>query len=49
VPFREFFALIARAGYAGYCSYEAPNPAAWARDPLTVAREALAATHAVLP
>jgi sugar phosphate isomerase/epimerase len=49
VPFREFFALIARSGYAGYCSYEAPNPAAWARDPLTVAREALAATHAVLP
>lgn len=49
VPFREFFALIARSGYAGYCSYEAPNPGAWARDPLTVAREALAATHAVLP
>ena len=49
VPFREFFQLIADSGYAGYCSYEAPNPAAWARDPLTVAREALAATHAVLP
>ena len=49
VPFREFFALIARSGYAGYCSYEAPNPAAWARDPLTVAREALEATRAVLP
>ena len=47
--FREFFALIARSGYEGYCSYEAPNPGAWARDPLTVAREALAATHAVLP
>jgi sugar phosphate isomerase/epimerase len=49
VPFREFFAVIARSGYAGYCSYEAPNPAAWARDPLTVAREALEATRAVLP
>jgi sugar phosphate isomerase/epimerase len=48
VPFREFFALIARSGYTGYCSYEAPNPTAWARDPLAVAREALAATHAVL-
>ena len=34
-------------GYAGYCSYEAPNPAAWARDPADVAREALEATRAV--
>ena len=49
VPFREFFRSSRDSGYAGYCSYEAPNPAAWARDPLTVAREALAATHAVLP
>jgi sugar phosphate isomerase/epimerase len=49
VPFREFFRLLADKGYAGDCSYEAPNPAAWARDPGTVAREALAATHAVLP
>jgi 2-keto-myo-inositol isomerase len=49
VPFREFFRLLDAKGYAGYCSYEAPNPAAWARDPETVAREALAATHAVLP
>jgi 4-hydroxyphenylpyruvate dioxygenase len=49
VPFRDFFRLIAESGYAGHCSYEAPNPAAWARDALTVAREALAATHAVLP
>jgi len=49
VPFREFFQLIAESGYAGHCSYEAPNPAAWARDPVTVAREALAATRALLP
>ena len=49
VPFREFFGLLADKGYTGYCSYEAPNPAAWARDPLTVAREALDATRAVLP
>jgi 2-keto-myo-inositol isomerase len=49
VPFREFFRLIADSEYAGYCSYEAPNPAAWMRDPESVAREALAATRAVLP
>ena len=46
VPFKEFFAAIERRGYAGYCSYEAPNPAAWARDPAAVAREALEATRA---
>jgi sugar phosphate isomerase/epimerase len=48
-PFREFFALIAAKGYAGYASYEAPNEAAWKRDPADVAREALAATRKVLP
>jgi 2-keto-myo-inositol isomerase len=46
VPFRDFFAAIERTGYAGYCSYEAPNPAAWARDPAAVAREAIEATRA---
>jgi 2-keto-myo-inositol isomerase len=49
VPFREFFRLVADTGYPGHCSYEAPNPAAWARDPEAVAREALSATRAVLP
>jgi sugar phosphate isomerase/epimerase len=49
VPFREFFALVEAKGYVGDLSYEAPNPAAWARDPETVAREALAATLTVLP
>jgi sugar phosphate isomerase/epimerase len=49
VPFRDFFRLIDESGYTGLCSYEAPNPAAWARDPGTVAREALAATRALLP
>ena len=49
VPFRDFFRLIQASGYGGHCSYEAPNPAAWARDPVTVAREALDATRAVLP
>jgi 2-keto-myo-inositol isomerase len=47
--FPEFFALLAEKGYAGYLSYEAPNPAAWARDPSEVAREALLATRALLP
>ena len=45
VPFREFFALLARKRDLGYLSYEAPNPAAWARDAEEVAREALAATR----
>ena len=46
VPFAAFFAALQRRGYAGYCSYEAPNPAAWARDPAAVAREAFEATRA---
>jgi 4-hydroxyphenylpyruvate dioxygenase len=49
VPFKDVFRLLVAKGYAGYISYEAPNPAAWARDPAEVAREALAATRAVLP
>lgn len=48
VPFRDFFRAVRERGYAGYASYEAPNPAAWARPPLEVAREALAATRGVL-
>ena len=47
--FGEFFALMAAKGYPGFASYEAPNEAAWKRDPADVAREALAATRAVLP
>jgi 2-keto-myo-inositol isomerase len=49
IPFREIFRLLAKKGYEGYLSYEAPNPAAWARDPVAVAREALEATRALLP
>jgi len=49
VPFREIFERIAKKDYAGYMSYEAPNPSAWARDPAEVAREALEATRARLP
>jgi 4-hydroxyphenylpyruvate dioxygenase len=48
VPFREIFGRIAKKGYAGYLSYEAPNPTAWARDPRVVAREALDASRAQL-
>ncbi len=49
VPFKEFFGAIAAKGYTGPMSYEAPNPAAWARPAEEVAREALAATRAVMP
>jgi 2-keto-myo-inositol isomerase len=48
VPFKEFFAAVRAKGYAGFMSYEAPNPEAWARPPSDVAREALAATRAAL-
>lgn len=48
VPFREVFDVIARKGYRGYLSYEAPNPAAWARTPEEVAREGIEATRALL-
>lgn len=44
----EVFRLLAEKGYAGYLSYEAPNPAAWARPPVEVAREALQATRTFL-
>jgi 2-keto-myo-inositol isomerase len=49
VPFREVFGILAAKGYEGYLSYEAPNPAAWSRDPAAVAREASEATRALLP
>ena len=49
VPFSEFFALLAFKGYSGFLSYEAPNPAAWARPAEDVAREALDAARARLP
>jgi sugar phosphate isomerase/epimerase len=49
VPFRDLFGRIAKKGYTGYLSYEAPNPAAWSRDAAAVAGEALGATRAVLP
>jgi 2-keto-myo-inositol isomerase len=48
VDFCAMFALLDEKGYAGSLSYEAPNPAAWERDPMDVAREALTATRAIL-
>jgi len=48
VPFREFFALVRAKGYGGHLSYEAPNTEAWARPAEDVAKEALAATRALL-
>ncbi len=49
VPFREILRALSAKGYTGYLSYEAPNPAAWARPPEDVAREALLGTRALLP
>ena len=48
VAFPEVFALLAEKRYLGALSYEAPNPAAWARDPTQVAQEALRATLTLL-
>lgn len=45
---RDFFSLLAAKDYRGYLSYEAPNPAHWARPALDVAREGLTATRAAL-
>ncbi len=48
VQWREVFALLEEKGYRGYLSFEAPNPALWARAPDEVCREAAAATRALL-
>jgi 4-hydroxyphenylpyruvate dioxygenase len=48
VPFVDFFRILSEKGYAGYWSYEAPNPSTWERDPTEVAREAHAATLEIL-
>jgi sugar phosphate isomerase/epimerase len=44
----EVLQLLAEKGYDGHLSYEAPNPAQWAREPLDVAREAVTATRALI-
>ena len=48
VPWRAIFSRGPVARYDGYLSYEAPNPAAWARNPEAAARDALEATRAAL-
>ncbi len=48
VRWRDVFQLLAHKGYAGYLSYEAPNPRQWERPPLEVAREAAVATRRLL-
>jgi len=40
--------LLAEKDYGGYLSYEAPNPASWARPAETVAREAVEATRRLM-
>lgn len=48
VRWREVLGLLAEKGYAGYLSYEAPNPDLWARSPHEVAREGVERTRALL-
>lgn len=48
VRWREIFELLIEKNYAGYLSYEAPNPAHWSRPPDEVAREGVNATRALL-
>ena len=45
VRWNDFFGLLVEKRYAGYVSYEAPNPELWARPPAELAREAAAATR----
>jgi 2-keto-myo-inositol isomerase len=48
VRWADLFQLLAERRYAGYLSYEAPNPAQWERSPFEVASEGVAATRALL-
>ena len=48
VRWREIFELLIEKDYAGYLSYEAPNPAHWSRPPHEIAREGADATRALL-
>jgi 2-keto-myo-inositol isomerase len=48
VQWREVLGLLAEKGYAGYLSYEAPNPEQWERSPYAVAREGVELTRAIL-
>ena len=48
VRWSDLFQLLAAKGYDGYLSYEAPNPAHWARDAADVAGEGVEATRQAL-
>ena len=48
VRWNDFFGLLVEKRYAGYVSYEAPNPELWSRPPAEVAREAAAAIRRLL-
>ena len=48
VRWNDFFGLLVEKRYAGYVSYEAPNPELWGRPPAEVAREAAAAIRRLL-
>ena len=48
VRWSDLFRSLAAKGYDGYLSYEAPNPAHWARDAADVAREGVEALRGVL-
>lgn len=48
VKWREIFGLLAEKRYTGYLSYEAPNPAQWARSPYDVASEGVELTRQLL-
>ncbi len=48
VRWSELFRLLAEKGYEGWLSYEAPNPAHWARPAVDVADEGAAATRRAL-
>ena len=48
VRWTELFQLLAEKDYEGYISYEAPNPAHWARPAADVAAEGVTATRRAL-
>ena len=48
VRWNELFQLLAAKGYEGWVSYEAPNPAHWAKPAVEVAREGAKATRRTL-
>jgi len=48
VRWLDVFKLLKEKNYDGYLSYEAPNPAQWARPPVDVCREGVSVTRAFI-